>query len=693
MTRHAWSGAGLTIALIAAGAGAGAQDQITLSAAYTPEDMAAHPTTRWITNGGNLANQRYSPLDEIDRGNVAGLKAHWRASLNGSGVIPRGSNQGEPIYHDGVLYVTTSENDVFAVDVDTGELLWDYAAELNPERVAACCGWAVRGLAIGEGKVFIGRLDAVLVALDQETGEVAWDVQIADPGEFYSITSAPRYFDGMVFTGTSGGVMGTRGRMQAYDAATGELIWTFYTVPAPGELGHDTWPQDSDVWKYGGAAVWQTPSIDPELGMMYFGTSNPGPVGNGALRQGDNLFSSSVVAIDVHTGEYRWHFQEVHHDIWDYDASNPTVLFDVEIPDENGRGVMRKGIAQAGKTGWVYLLDRTNGEPLVGIEELPVPQEPRQHTSPTQPYPIGDALVPQFIDIPPEGYDLVNEGRIFTPFWQDPVLWKPFAAMNHPPSSYDPEAGLLFVCATDGFWGAANVDPDFPIEPTGVYSGNDVLRVQGPRRGTFGAIDVRTNRLAWHQQWVDGCYSGSLATAGGLVFIGRSDGRITAVDSATGRRLWQFQTDGGVNAPPITFERDGVQYLAVYAGGTALSASRKSDGLWLFSLNGTMISLAPGSADPAGQFAQAAPVTPPPGRTADLAQGREIYTRTCGICHGETGRGGPMGGAPLTAALTIESIMTTATNGRNTMPAFSTMFSREELHDVASYVRQELVEE
>jgi mono/diheme cytochrome c family protein len=354
---------------------------------------------------------------------------------------------------------------------------------------------------------------------------------------------------------------------------------------------------------------------------------------------------------------------------------------------------MRKGIAQAGKTGWVYLLDRTTGEPLIGIEERPVPQEPRQHTSPTQPFPIGDALVPQHIDIPPEGFDLVNDGRIFTPFWQDPVLWKPLAAMNHPPSSYDPARGLLFVCASDGFWGGANTDPNFPIEPTGVYSGNDVLRVAGPRRGVFGAVDVTTNRLRWRQQWVDSCYSGSMTTGGGLVFIGRSDGRLTAVNSDTGRRLWSFQTDGGVNAPPISFERDGVQYVAVYAGGTALAPSRKSDGVWLFSLNGTMDGLPPGSANPAGQFAVAEIVAPPPGRVADVELGGAIYARSCAACHGETGQGGPMGGAPLTAALTIERLMTTAANGQNTMPAFGTILSREELHDVAGYILDVLATE
>ena len=182
-----------------------------------------------------------------------------------------------------------------------------------------------------------------------------------------------------------------------YSADDGSLLWTFYTVPGPGEFGHDTWPADNDAWRTGGGTVWHTPAVDPELGMIYFSTGNPGPDYNGAVRAGDNLFTASIVALDVYTGEYRWHFQEVHHDIWDYDAPNPVVLFDLDYD-----GVPRKGLAQAGKTGWLYILDRTNGEPLVGIEERPVPQEPRQATAATQPYPVGEPFVAQTLDVAPE---------------------------------------------------------------------------------------------------------------------------------------------------------------------------------------------------------------------------------------------------------------------------------------------------
>ena len=677
---------GLTCAVFAASAQA--QDIIP-SPAFTGEELAAQPNGNWVANGGNVLNQRYSPLDQINRENVKDLKAVWRASLQGSGVTPRAGNQAEVLYYEGTLYAVTSANDVFAIDIESGEIIWKYEANYDPEKIRACCGFAVRGIAMGDGKIFVGRLDARMVALDQKTGKVVWDVQAEDPSLGFSITSAPRYYDGLVITGFAGGDLGTRGRVNAYDARTGELVWRFYTIPGPGEFGHDTWPQDSDVWKYGGAPVWQTPAVDPELGLVIFSTGNPGPVLNGYLRPGDNLFANSVVAIDAKTGEYRWHFQEVHHDIWDYDAPNPVILFDAEID-----GKMRKGVAQAGKTGWVYLLDRVTGEPLIGIEEKPVMQEPKQHTAATQPYPIGDAIVPQYIDIQPEGYKLVNEGRIFTPFADEPVLWKPLAAMNWPPSSYDPEQHLMYICAQDAFWGAEGGDPDYPVEPGELYSGSVVQRVAGARRGIFAALDVTTNRLAWRQQWADTCYSGSIATGGGLVFVGRNDGRYTALNSTNGDKLWTFQTDGGVNATGATFTHEGKQYVAVYAGGTVLGGSKRSDGVWLFSLDGKMESLPRGAADPTGQFSRgpAAPdVTPIEGREADLKRGSDLYFGTCGACHGETGQGGTHGGAPLTPELTVPRIMTIATNGQGDMPAFGGAFTREDLQDIATFILEDLI--
>jgi alcohol dehydrogenase (cytochrome c) len=305
----------------------------------------------------------------------------------------------------------------------------------------------------------VGQLDGKLVALDQRTGETLWATQAERWQDGFSITAAPLYYDGLVVTGFSGAEYGIRGRVKAFDAKTGELVWTFYTIPGPGHIGHDTWPDDNDVWTRGGASVWQTPAVDPELGLIYFSTGNPGPDFNGAVRAGDNLFSSSIVAVDAKTGEYRWHFQQVHHDLWDYDGPSPVVLFDIDIDGEP-----RKAIAEPSKTGWVYILDRSNGEPLIGIEETPVPQEPRQATSATQPVPVGDAFVPQSIDIAPEGFRLKNQGRIFTPYWtEEAVIAKPAISggANWPPSSYDPDTGYLYVCAEDriGVFRAQEIEP------------------------------------------------------------------------------------------------------------------------------------------------------------------------------------------------------------------------------------------
>jgi alcohol dehydrogenase (cytochrome c) len=288
---------------------------------------------------------------------------------------------------------------------------------------------------------------------------------------------------------------------------------------------------------HGGASVWQTPAVDPKLGLIFFSTGNPGPDYNGGVRAGDNLFSASIVALDVKTGAYRWHFQQVHHDIWDYDGPSPVVLFDIEL-----NGAARFGLAQPSKTGWVYILDRTNGTPLIGIDERPVPQEPRQATAATQPTPRGDAFVPQSIAVAPEGLTLVNGGKIFTPFWTDrevPIKPSFGGGANWPPSSYDPRTGYLYVCAQDriGVFRADPLSEERP--PTGERYVAGIFGASGlPQLGVFAALDLHTNELVWQQHWSEACYSGSATTAGGLTFVGRNDGRLTALDSSDGTKLW-----------------------------------------------------------------------------------------------------------------------------------------------------------
>jgi alcohol dehydrogenase (cytochrome c) len=638
------------------------------------------PTTEWPTNGGDYFNRRYSPLDQINRKNVMDLKGVWRARLDGSGAAQRNSATATPIVVDGVIYIITGDDDVFAYDVMSGKRLWKYAATLDPALSSPCCGWVSRGVGYGADKVFVGQLDGKLLALNKNTGEVVWSVQAERWQEGFSITSAPLYYDGMIISGFAGADLGIRGRVKAFDADTGELIWTFYTIPAPGEFGSETWPSDSDIWKKGGASVWQTPAIDAELGLIYFATANPWPAFDGSVRPGDNLFTVSVLAIEAHTGEYRWHYQAVHHEMWDYDFSNPVILYDTEYD-----GQMEKALAVAGKTGWVYILDRVTGEPLIGIDERPVPQEPGQATAATQPYPRGDAFVPQSIDIPPEGSKLVNNGRIFTPFLEEGVPVKPYlgGGANWSPSSIDPATDMYYVCAYDGI---------------SVFSRSGGLNFSSiPTLGVFAAMDLHTNTIVWNQHWGEPCVSGSTTTAGGLVFVGRSDGRFTALDSSNGDKLWEFQTGAGVNAPASVFEHDGTQYVAVLSGGHLYAGSPRGDSLWLFALNGTIDPVAPIQPIPfgfdgGGVAALHATEEEKPIGPADLQAGEFIYRGTCTYCHGEDGKSGhiaPAFSVESTRA-TIEAMLIT---GRNQMPAFEGILSRRDMRDVASYVTEVLLAE
>jgi quinohemoprotein ethanol dehydrogenase len=575
------------------------------SALHAQQSAPSSPNPGWIKSGGSLFNQNYSPLTQINRQNVANLKAVWRAGLDGSGVGAKYSGEAQPVVYQGVVYIVTGADDVFAASVKTGEVNWKYHANLDQSITTVCCGWTSRGLALGEGKVFVGQLDGRLVALDQKTGEIAWSIQAERWQEGFTITAAPLYYDGMVIVGFAGGENGTRGRVKAYDSKDGHLIWTFYTIPGPGEPGHETWPQDNDAWMHGGATVWQTPAVDPDLGLIYFTTGNPGPDFNGHVRPGNNLFSVSMLAVEAKTGKYRWHFQQVHHDIWDYDSPNPVILFDVML---NGR--LRKAAAEASKTGWVYILDRVTGKPLIGIDEKAVVQEPRQLTSPTQPFPRGDAFVPHEMEIAPEDFPLVNQGRIFTPFWTDGVVAKPSprGGANWPASSYDPGSNYFFVCGSDSanIFKGGDENPKTPREGErylgGAFGGSPI-----PGTGIFAALDMKTNRLVWREAWKDSCYSGSVTTAGGLVFVGRNDGRLTAMDSSNGKRLWEFQTGAGVNAPASVFEYEGDQYVVAYSAGSQFGGSPRGDSLWLFSLKGTL--------DPAAP----APTAPPPATAAPVA--------------------------------------------------------------------------
>jgi len=480
------------------------------------------------------------------------------------------------------MYMVTGNDDVFALNAKTGEMLWKRWSWIDQKISVICCGWISRGLAMGEGLLFVGQLDANVVALDIRTGREVWRTPIENWRDGYSITSAPLYFDGIVYSGISGGELGIRGRLTALDAKTGKILWRFYTVPAPGEYGSDSWPAPSGTAIPRGAPIWNTPALDPQLGLVYFATGNCAPDYDGSVREGDNLFCASIMALNAKTGEYVWHFQEVHHDIWDYDAASPVVLFDTVID-----GQPRKGIAEAGKTGWVYILDRTNGKPLIGIDERPVPQEPRQRTAKTQPYPQGDATVPQCADPRPG----LKTGCIFAPFWDEPVALQPSGqgGTNWSPMPYSPDTGYFYVPGTI----RTSVFERFHRQYRRgmIYtSGSQEAADRTPLAGTFTAINSKTNLIAWQHKmpYRMGGGSGSSVTAGGLLFRGEPDGNFVAVDAMTGKVLWKFQTGFGPDAPPIIYEVDGEQYIAIATGGNSIQRSATGDAVWAFSLKGEL---------------------------------------------------------------------------------------------------------
>jgi alcohol dehydrogenase (cytochrome c) len=542
----------------------------------------------WITNGGNLTNQRYSTLKQIDTSNVKQLKGAWMTRLKSSGLGGKYSFEATPLVKDGVMYIITGNDDVFALNAKTGEIVWEYWSGIDQTISTICCGWVNRGLAMGEGMLFFGQLDATMVALDMKTGKVRWKKSIEKWENGYTITSAPLYHDGMVYSGIAGGEFGVRGRLTALDAKSGEILWRWYTLPGPGEVGADTWPAGTDHAMRGGATIWNTPALDPDLGLIYFATGNCGPDYDGSMREGDNLFCASMVALKAKTGEYAWHFQQVHHDIWDYDAASPMVMFDTVID-----GQPRKGIAEAGRTGWVYILDRTNGKPLIGIDEKPVPQEPRQKTAKTQPIPRGDATVPQCAELLP-GYD--KAGCIFDTFWETAVLLQPsgIGGTNWSPMPYSPDTGYFYVPGTVRTSAFTRFGDTFKTGQRYV-GGSQSAPIGSPMSGTFTAIDSKTNKIVWQHKtpYRLGGGGGSSVTAGGLVFRGEPDGNFLAIDAKTGQELWRFQTGFGADAPPVTYEVDGEQFVAIATGGNQLQGSAGGDAVWAFSLKGKLSPLWP----------------------------------------------------------------------------------------------------
>jgi PQQ-dependent dehydrogenase (methanol/ethanol family) len=587
---------GAAAVIATAGRGnADATGDISGAPAFTAAQLSAPAGDDWITNGGSVMNQRYSTLDDIDKSNVGKLKLAWKVHLK-SGHTRAYSQEATPVVYKGVMYISTGNDDVFALDAATGKQLWLWKSGVPVTKITtACCGFSNRGVALGDGKVFIALITGQLVALDQQTGRPVWRTWNTRWQEGGTMTLAPLYYGGKVIVGVSGGEMGVRGAVTAFDAKTGAQVWRFYTCPAYGEPGGGTW--SANEWQHCGAAVWSTPSVDVDRGLVYFGVGNPDPWSDRG--PGDDLFTDSFVALDVDTGTLRWWYQTVHHDIWDYDLTSPTVLMNVQV-----NGQMRHAISAPGKTGWLYILDRNSGKPLIGIPEKKVPQEKTQFTSPTQPHPVGDAFADQCAH--KEDYTNLKTGKllngpdghpykigcIFTPYnTKQYVAYAPGTegGVDWQPSSFNPQTNLQYVC---GYNGNTALEAYPPAQLPKWVAGQSYFgsrfgygRVTGfgvaetpdqgaTRGGYLTAMDVRTNRVAWRVKMptLGDCFAATFTTAGGLVFVGHestTNPTYSAYDAATGKNLWNYKTNYkvGISAPGITYKVNGKQYVAVLQGG------------------------------------------------------------------------------------------------------------------------------
>jgi quinohemoprotein ethanol dehydrogenase len=689
-----------------------ARSLIKSAPAFSTDELWQTAGDDWITNGGSTSNQRFSSLDEINDSNVKQLKGIWLTHLRKSAVAAKYSAESQPIEYDGVIYVPTGEDDVFAVEASSGDILWQYQAKLDQTISTVCCGWESRGVAIGDGKVYIGQLDGKLVALDQKTGKQAWETQVVRWQEGGTITHAPLYYDGMVITGISGGEFGIRGRVTAYDAKDGKERWRFYTIPGPGQVGHNTWPADPKIWQNGGAPVWQTPAVDPELGMIYFSTGNASNDLDGSKRPGDNLFTASIVAIDAHTGKYKWHFQQVHHDIWDYDAPSPVVLF-----DHGGT----KGLGEPSKTGWLYLLDRETGKPLVPIEERKVPQSAYQKTARTQPFPSNEPFVDHHVSAKEfaqitkiakasakgKPIKVLNGKDIFAPpGHKNYVVVTPGAqgGDNWPPSSYNPDTNMFYVCAQSTVNASIAGSMEHEAKQGQVPPANfgSVFAATGfaTNPGTLTAIEATTGKIKWQRRWVgDSCYSGTSTTHGNLVFVGRNNGELQAYNAENGNLLWSFQTGAGANNTASFFRRNGHEYVVFYAGGNSLAGTPHGDNLWLFGLDGNLGPVKAGGTSQAVEHAGEAPNNnkPPTPNSAkpgvgSAAAGQSIFAENCSVCHGADGKGGN-GGPDLTSipnAKQMAKVVDQVSNGGGGMPAFKGQLSDKQINDVSAYVTQKI---
>jgi alcohol dehydrogenase (cytochrome c) len=499
--------------------------------------------TRWLMFGGDYTAQRHSPLKQLTPANVGRLAPRWLFQT----LTPAAGRGFEttPIVLDGVMYITGNNNHAWALDARTGQQIWHYQRTLPEVRV--CCGMVNRGAAILGERLFMGTLDAHLVALDRKTGKVLWDSTVEEPKNGYSVTLAPLVVKNKVIVGVAGGDFATRGFIDAYDADTGARAWRFYTVPGEGEPGSESWP-NTTVMQRGGGAVWTTGAYDPALNLVYYGTGNPNPDYYGDDRKGDNLYTCSLLALDADTGKLKWYYQFTPHDIHDWDATQVPVLGDLNIG-----GQPRKVVMFANRNGFFYVLDRENGKLLLG----------KPFTGTRWAREIGADGRPVVLD------DVGTRER---------CLPDQRGGTNFMPPSFDPAQRLFFVTARESCvtWESKkppeNITLGGPVPSGGVRYYDD----GPPQYSALRAIDPATGEVRWEHKFRGYASNvrldlsgGTMSTASGLIFTGDNDGYLYAFESASGKELWCFQTGAPVwGVAPITYMLDGVQWVVVPSGVT-----------------------------------------------------------------------------------------------------------------------------
>ena len=522
-------------------------------------DRAVEEPRNWLTYSGNYFSDRHSRLDQITPANIRNLERQWVYQSSAFGL----SWEATPLVVDGIMYVTQRPNDIVALDARTGRVFWIYSYP-TPADHGACCGANNRGVAVLGERVFMATLDAHVVAIDAATGAELWDVEVADKRLQYAFTLAPLAIKDKVLVGTAGGDRGIRGFIAALDAATGEEVWRFYTIPAPGEPGHETWepcppnPEtfcDPEAWKHGGGSVWLTGSYDPELNLTYWGVGNPGPDWNPAQRPGDNLYASSVVALDADTGEIRWHFQFTPGDPYDFDAVQIPVLADIERS-----GTMFKAMLWANRNGFYYVLDRATGRFLTGRAFVKVNWAEGLDDSGrpiATPQPPGEPTFPA-VQGATNWYSPSYSPRtelFYIPAWEDRA-----SIFNPEPQEYE-QAGTFL----GGFTTAVEAAPGAPTVP---------VRLRGPindwtedaGHGAVLALDALTGEERWRFELTDVIRSGMLTTASDLLFAGARSGYFQALDARSGELLWKLNLGAQIVNGPMTYEVDGRQYVATIAG-------------------------------------------------------------------------------------------------------------------------------